>query len=242
MGGAGIASGLNLASELIARRQEEDYKLRSRAQDLALRFAQEQQLLEQRLANQRLIAQERLQTPARPRPMSEGEAARLTLGATPGQPFPIAPRPNIVSTRSPTENKPDRMVESMQGLSGGLPSTPGGHELLQSLIATGQTESPAARTISPPVEAWRGMQPPVLPERLPLGSARGLFPIPNFVESLSRRFGGGASGLPTASPAGLPDPSDPSLAGPSGSTEGARVQLDDGSIWIVQGGQWVPEG
>src|SRR3990167_7202806 len=48
-----------------------------------------------------------------PRAMGESEASRLTMGATPGQPFPIAPRPNIVPLNSPTGQNPDRIVESL---------------------------------------------------------------------------------------------------------------------------------
>ncbi|KKL90327.1 hypothetical protein LCGC14_1905800 [marine sediment metagenome] len=169
------------------------------------------------------------------KPPTEAEAKRLSLGAAPGQPFPEVAGPTFTTVVDPATGKP-KIIST--GVGGGLPTTAGGGELLQSLIEAGQTESPAARSLGERAFNLDEFGQPTVPATARAGPS-GLNRFSQAVSplrALSRLLPstGGAAG---ASPPQR-SPQDPSLIGESGSTEGAMVRSRDGSVWTVQSGQW----
>ena len=186
----------------IALYAQERRKAKEKREEEERETVEKRYLQDREFQNRLLLAGIRYGQPVVPKPPSETEVTRLSLGLTPGQPMSAVPRPVEVGTH-PTTGQP------INRLGGGLPSTEGGRQLVNQLIEGGQTQSPGALSLG---------------ERRYLPNARGEYTIPAPPAPPTPPYGPGFTMPPVApaapsAPPGFLDAvrgSLPYLAGPAG--------------------------
>lgn len=171
--GNALASSLNLASSWLLHQQEQGQARREKALEWAQKFQYELAADAQKQRNEAFYKRGLDPTTGQPlagltftpspglepyeetdpmtgmkyrRPtasqaITESEATRVQLGARPGQPYPALAQPELIGNRTM--------------MTGGMPSSSGGHQMLRGLVTSGHTESPAASLLAPPARPNR---------------------------------------------------------------------------------------